>query len=146
MTEYIVNAMVWSALGLVVGFILGMGYRVKFKLNRLSEIRRERLVGAALIALALASTAQSLVYQRHQSDVTNCQTRYNEEFQRTLRERAATADRDRLNTYYMVKGVMEGRDNVARRQAITNYIKVNEEIEQRRKRQQFPRNTGRVCR
>lgn len=146
MTEYIVNAMVWSGLGLVVGFMLGMGWRVKFQARLLTERSRERMVGAALIALALASTAQSLVYQRHQSDITDCQTRYNEEFQKTLRERAATADQDRLNTYTMVRGAIEGRDVAARRQAITNYIKINEEITEARRKQQFPRNTGRVCR
>jgi hypothetical protein len=145
-TEYFVNAMVWSALGLVVGFILGMGWRVKFKLKMLTERGRERMVGAFLIALALGSMAQSLVYQRHQSQITNCQTRYNEEFQKTLQERAATSERDRKNTFDMVQGVMTAKDREQARAAIGNYIKINQEIEAKRSQQRFPQRTGRVCR
>lgn len=145
MTEYFVNAMVWSALGLVVGFMLGMGWRAKFKPNRLTERGRERLVGAALIALALGSTAQSLVYQRHQSNITRCQTRYNEEFQRTLQERAGTSERDRRNTYDMVNGVLVAKEPAEARKAIERYVAINREIEDKRKTQKFPERTGRVC-
>src|SRR5688572_11264512 len=146
MTEYFINAMVWSSLGLVVGFMMGMGWRVGFRLGRLNERGRERMVGAFLIALALGSTAQSLVYQKHQSDITDCQTRYNEDFQKTLRERAASAERDRRNTFNMVKGVLQAKDRAVARKAIEDYVKINEQIEAERQKQKYPVQTGRVCR
>lgn len=145
MTEYFVNAVVWSALGLTVGIIIGTGIRVRFIGRPLDRQGRDRLVGAALIAIALISTAQSLVFQRHQREVQDCQTRYNEEFQKNLKERSDIADRDRKNLTDTFAGILSSKDPAKSRKILEEYINTNKELTKERNASALPSKTSAVC-
>lgn len=146
MTEYFVNAMVWSALGLTVGIIIGMGIRVKYIGKPLDRQGRDRLAGAILILIALISTAQSLVFQRHQSEVQDCQTRYNIAFQKSLKERAATTDRDRKNLTDTLAGILASTDRAQSRSILEEYVKTNKKLTEEREASKLPTKTGASCR
>lgn len=145
MTEYFVNAMVWSALGLTVGIMIGTGIRVKFIGRPLDAQGRDRLAAAVLIAIALISTAQSLVFQRHQGEIQDCQTRYNVAFQKNLQERAEIADRDRKNLTDTLAGILESNDPERSRKILEEYIATNKKLNAERNASAVPRKTGASC-
>lgn len=130
----------------MVGIIIGTGIRIRFLGKTLDARGRDRLVGAMLIAVALASTAQSLVFQRQQRGITDCQTRYNQRFQISLQERSKNADRDRANTNKMVKDVLSARPGTDEgRKALEHYIQENERLQKERRGIPLPAETGANC-
>jgi hypothetical protein len=145
LTEYFVNATVWSALGFVAGIIVGTGIRIQFLGKALDARGRDRLLGAALISIALVSTIQSLAFQRQQRSITDCQSRYNEQYQAALQERAKNADRDRNNTNEMVRSVLSAPDRTTSRSALEKYIQVNDRLAQQRQGLKLPTSTGADC-
>lgn len=146
-TEYWTNALVYSALGFIVGVIVGLGVRSRFKIKLLDRRARERLLGAILIFIALVSQAQSLWFQRHQRDVTSCQVRYNERFNSTLQERTDIANRDRKNINDMIAGVMAltPGDRERGRQILQTYLDNNKKLDTERRDSRYPRPASQTC-
>lgn len=145
MTEYFVNAIVWSALGLTVGIIIGTGIRIKFLSRPLDRTGRDRLAGAVLIAIALISTAQSLVFQRHQREVEQCQTRYNIAFQKGLQDRQEISDRDRQNLTTTLTKLLQAKEPEDSRKILEEYIETNKRLTQEREQTTLPEQTGASC-
>lgn len=140
-SEYVTNSLVWSAVGLMFGVVLGMGIRIKFLYWRLEEKNRDRVIGALLILTALGSVVQGLAFQREQRRITQCQVDYNTKFQQTLQERAEIADRDRNNVNVMVVAILQAKGGDAVRTALEHYTKVNHELVQDRVNAEYPAET-----
>lgn len=144
-TEYVTNALVWSAIGLLFGLVLGMGIRIKFLYWKLEIRYRDRVVGSLLIMVALGSIANGLSFQREQRKISDCQTRYNVAFQRTIQERASIADRDRRNVNTMVSTVLTARTAEESRKALELFVENNKKLDAERAGNKLPTKTGDTC-
>lgn len=139
------HATVWSALGFTAGIMIGTGIAVRRGTRVLDPRSKDRLLGAALILIALISTAQSLVFQRHQADVTKCQARYNEAFQKSLVIRGNISEEDRRNTVNMISELLGSTKSEQARAALERYVNTNAELERRRRNSPFPELASRNC-
>lgn len=146
MTEYWVNSSVWSGIGLLFGYLVGSGVRLRIYHVRLSRTDMDRMIGAILILIAFISTAQSLVFQRHQRDVTTCQARINIKVQETIAARGKIADGDRANISRLIREVssIKPGDRAAGRKALTRYIVEDRRLGDERRKLPFP--STRQCR
>lgn len=140
MTEYWVNSSVWSGIGLLIGYLVGSGVRVRIYHMRLSRGDMDRVIGAILILIAFISTAQSLVFQRHQRDVTNCQARINIQTQEIITARGRIADGDRANISRLIREVssLKPGDQAAGRKVLTRYIAEDQRLGDERRKLPFP--------
>ena len=143
--EYLTHSIVWSAVGLLVGYIIGAGKRVGFRYWELNDRYKDRAVGAFLILVALGSTIQSLSFQRNQREITVCQVSYNIRFQEVLRDRSAIGDQDRQNVNRMVTSVLTSKSVEETRKALEDYVNKNNELERARTQNPYPQLTGASC-
>lgn len=147
-TEYWTNALVYSALGFTAGIIVGLGIKTRFNIKILDQRMRERLLGAVLILIALASQAQGLWFQRHQRGVTSCQVQESEDFRQKLRDRGEIANRDRKNINDLISGVLTLKpgDRENGRRILQTYVDKNNQLDKERANNSLPtQSLTKVC-
>lgn len=137
-TDYFETAIIWSSMGLIVGFILGVGFRIVWIDKFIKKEERERILGLFLIFIALAAVAQNFTFQRHQREVTNCQTKYNVAFQTILSERSKINDKDKDNLSYLINGLVTAKSKKDSRDIFNNYVAVNKELDKERISYKYP--------
>ena len=145
-TEYFTTALIWSAIGLIVGFIAGVGVRVKWVEVIFRREDRERLFGLGLILIGLVAVAQNLYFQKHQRQITNCQTKYNVAFQTILTERANISDRDKDNLSYLINGIVTAKSKEDSKKIFNKYVVVNKQLDEERKSYKYPTLPRKDCR
>lgn len=143
--DYFETAIIWSAMGLIVGFILGVGVRIKWVDKVVKREDRERVLGLFLVFIALAAVAQNFYFQQHQRQITNCQTRYNVAFQTILKERSSIADRDKDNLSTFINSLGTTKSQAESRKAFERYVTINNELDKERRSTKYPELPGKEC-
>lgn len=132
-------------MGLIVGFMAGVGVRVTWLGGILNKEERDRIIGLTLILIGLSAVAQNVLFQKHQRAVANCQTTYNSSFQVTLRERSKIADEDRSNLVTLITTVTNSKSRDVSRKALEDYISINARLDAERKTFKYPPLPRRNC-
>lgn len=132
-------------MGLIVGFMAGVGVRVTWLNSILNKEERDRIVGLTLILVGLIAVAQNIFFQKHQRAVATCQTTYNSSFQVILRERAKIADEDRSNLVTLITTVTNAKSRETSRKALEDFISINARLDAERKTFKYPPLPRRNC-
>lgn len=137
-TEYFTTAFIWSAMGLIVGFLAGVGMRVTWLNGVLRREERDRIIGLSLILVGLVAVAQNLVFQKHQRQITDCQTKYNVAFQTILKQRSSISDRDKDNLSFLMNAIGTSKSKEDSRKAFEKYVATNNELDNERRHTKYP--------
>jgi hypothetical protein len=82
---------------------------------------KDRLLGFALIVMAVITTALSAMASYQAQDQARCFTAYNEEFVRAYTARASAADKDRTSLNELILS-LNNKDAAIRQQHFLEYI------------------------
>lgn len=105
-----------------------------------------RLLGVALIVLALASVLGIVVFNAQRAETLACQQRVTGELVDAVRARAAIADRDRQALDRLVLAVITATDRARTEAALRAYVDTIERSERARSAVRLPdRDTYRDC-
>jgi hypothetical protein len=142
MTEiwaYVLQSLIWSFGGFVGGFYAA---KLKFDVDEIKEAavpdkdestrdpthrREERLavprwVGILIILLSLFTVGQAWYFAARDRDVSECQSRTNQEFQAALAARNTIADEDRRVLDKLVTDITRSTSPEQSRKALETYV------------------------
>lgn len=146
-TLYILNALVWSVAGFLVGYVVA---RMSKDVHTIKEavVDREktepgpylptRLFGVVLVVMAIATVAAIAISNVQQQQVFDCQTDVNRELVRATNQRADFAARDRKALTDMLTTVLTEPNERARREAVEDYVAASEHTQGERSRSPLP--------
>ena len=158
MLLYLINSLAWSLGGFALGWVVARTRQdmqvikeavvpeeeshpqprpsSRRQQHGLGSDRSSRWLGGFVAILAIAVAIQSYLAQRELSEVTECQTEYNQQFSEALRLRTQLATEDRLALQNMLITLYQKRDATQEERAeiFARWVRSTQETEEQRKR------------
>lgn len=106
---------------------------------------RQRLLGAALVALSVAALAMSFVATTTQMTYTRCQAAVNDALIHAQRDRADAAQQDREALDRLVTDVLAATDRTKSRQALQDYVNARAAADAQRAAHPIPDPPSSTC-
>lgn len=160
---YVVNSIGWSGVGFLLGWIVASMRRdvtvIKetvvdeeppppqgHTLETTGE-RATRVLGVAMIALAIITVVQGHLASSRLADVTDCQAEYNNQFSKVMTLRVDLADQDRKALQNMLVQLYRQRGSEqARLKTFQRWVRTVERTERQRQLNPLPETPEGDCR
>lgn len=97
-----------------------------------------RWVGWAVIALAIAGMAQTVIVQQQRGEEIACQTEYNQAFTEALTQRSQWTTEDRLALNQTLRAILDSPTAEGTADALRNYLTISQVNAQKRAENPLP--------
>lgn len=128
----------WSAVGLVVGYILGLLTRVAIGEAALTPDRKEwlrRALGAVLLVAAVIAGTQVYAAQRSLTAQAECEADYTQTFNRALTARLEATENERVAQRELLTTILTRQGSSG---ALRQYLATLDRLEQARRDNPLP--------